>query len=497
MVAAFVALFFAWSKRGLRFLGPLTKFFSVLALLPIVVLALSLRDLSAGQDIDVVRTSAAKPPVLLIVVDTLRADHTTVYGYDERTTPHLQAFSEQCTVFTNAHTSSPWTRPSVTTLLTGLPPDVHNSWDSRSRLPGEVVTLPEIFRASGYRTGLFSDSPLVSNFFGFGQGFSHIEDRIPRSIFSELGNPRGDFLAPRGYLLASLMKAAGLGETTIPQEFRAEGVCSRFLRWLDGLDNPESSWFAYLHFIDPHHPYETRGPDGTWVSRTPPGDMGYAPFEAGASLPADQIADIITAYDAEIRYWDVQFGRLIEDLRQRKLLVHLVVVVTADHGEQFGEHQLWGHGNSLYETLLRVPLLLRSPGSSSSRKVDEPISLEAVMPILLNEAGFRAPNATPGLSRTNELYFYQVHDDRRLRGILKDGVKWILSDDGTRSHFEAYDLRNDPAESHDLADSRARQRTEQLLTVRERIAEEYVIGPELLDASGEVDKELDGLGYLR
>jgi len=279
--------------------------------------------------------SSERPNVLLVTLDTVRADRLGSYGYATAATPALDSLARDGARFTQAMASAPLTLPSHATLLTGLLPPRHAvHQNGAGALPAGVPTLAESLRANGYRTGAFVGSFVLDQRFGLGRGFDLYDDDILRDPSTA---------------------TAGL-----EAERNGAEVIDRALAWLDAGD--ERPFFAWVHLYDAHAPYEPPEP--------------YRSRFAGSP------------YDGEIAAVDAQVARLLARLDERGQGDDTVIAVTADHGESLGEHGELTHGLLLFEPTLRVPLLLRAPGRlRAGLVIDEPVSLVDVAPTLAGLAG--------------------------------------------------------------------------------------------------------------
>ena len=271
-----------------------------------------------------------EPNVLIILLDALRADHVGCYGYERNTTPNIDAFARDCVVYTNCYATSSWTAPSVTSLLTGLNCRQHGVLASWDPLREDLPYLPAQMQVRGYATAGFVDSVFVLENKGYARGMEHWWHVFPElKEWSELRHVYSR-VDPDDAVLVN---------QAIP--------------WIRQAREP---WFAYVHLFGPHNPYRAAA------------DPEY--FGTGE----------MNLYDAKTRYADRQFGRLLAEL-----LRHTVVIVTADHGELFGEHGCTGHGSSLCDELLRVPLLIRWPGHEP--RVERGLmGLDRIAPAILDGA---------------------------------------------------------------------------------------------------------------
>jgi arylsulfatase len=327
-------------------------------------------------------------PVILLSIDTLGARHLSLHGYPRETAPQLAALRDEAVWFERCSANAAWTTPSYLSQLTGLYPESlrleelpaglepqrWNLW----WLPPERHTLAEALAAAGYRTAAFVDNPMIGPEFGIDQGFE-LYDTTALEI------PQDD---PEGGL-----------RTVVP----------RALEWLDSLAADES-FFLFLQALDVHGPYLPAAPyrdvfagDGLGARAeldvAPWNDVfGMVPFYIGASLgvpPEGRVRgdELARAHDEEIRAVDAGVGELLEGLRARGVLERAVLIVTADHGEAFGEHDLWCQHESLHEEVLHVPLIVRLPDAAhAGRLVADRVQLVDLFPTVLELANARRPD---------------------------------------------------------------------------------------------------------
>lgn len=313
--------------------------------------------------------------VILISIDTLRADAVSAYGEGGALTPRIDGLAGGGLLFARAYAPSPWTLPSVATLLTGVHPDAHGLRKPGARLSESVPTLAEAMRSAGYRTAAIGSNPHLGRASGLDRGFDEY-------LFHG-GTPPFLTEGPFG---------ARLVQRLFPPAFPAAGTTEELtelaLEWLER--NRRTPFFLWIHYLDPHVPHTPPArfqPDGE-----PPEGMGMSfarqnAIRNGYFTPsAEQREWIRKLYDAEVRTVDEAVGRVLDRLRELDLLETAVIVLTSDHGEEFWEHGGYEHGHSLYEEVLRVPLLIRTPAASRAM-IDRPVSLESVAPTLLDLAG--------------------------------------------------------------------------------------------------------------
>jgi arylsulfatase A-like enzyme len=396
--------------------------------------------------------SAAPVPdrIVLVSVDTLRADHVGCYGASGAHTPHLDALAARGVRFAAAFSPTPLTLPAHATLLTGRDPMAHGvRHNSIHRLPPAVSTLAERLAAAGRATAAVVGARVLERRFGLDRGFAHYDDAVR-------GGPRG----PTGYA-----------------ERSAEEVVDAALAW---LATAPDRFFLWVHLYDPHRPY------------APP--PGFA--SAFAARP----------YDGEIAFADAQIGRLLAAIRERWGEAGLLVVATADHGESLGEHGELTHGYFLYDATQRVPLLLRGPGVPEGRTLGAPVSLADVAPTILALAGapplegasgrdlasfFRGARRPPERGIYLETLATQLDFGwSPLLGIRTDRFKYVRA-----PRPELYDLAADPGETRDLA----REHPEQARALDAELAallSETPTAPAPAQLDAQARAELRELGYV-
>ena len=345
--------------------------------------------------------------VILITVDTLRADHLGCYGYTGVETPNIDVLARAGARFTQAYTPVPVTLPAHTALFTGAFPMATGMHDfSGNKLPASAATLAKVLRDNGYATAAFIGSAVLDSRFGLNQGFDTYFDHFE---FSRLDEAHLDQMERRGDL-----------------------VMDEALRWLKA--NPRQPFFLWVHLFDPHDPYTPPEPYASRYRARP--------------------------YDGEIAFDDSQVGRLVAYLKQQALFDKSVIVVAGDHGEGLGEHGERTHGFFIYNSTLHVPLLMKLPGVAPRVIADE-VSLVDVMPTLLQALKIPVPTSVQGRSllgqvlgrpaagRSNlyaESYLPLLHFRwNQLRSLQSRGMKYI---DAPRP--EIYDTRTDAKERQNL-----------------------------------------------
>ena len=313
------------------------------------------------------------PNVVLFVVDTLRADALGPYGNTWIDTPHLDAFAADAMLFESAFSSSSWTRPAMASLLTGLHPGHHGVMKVGDGLPAQVKTLAEHFAAGGYATAFVTANPSASRAFGFDQGF---EETI------------------------QLFDSSGHRVSTAEMLADSDAVTRAALAWVRAARRP---FFLTLLSIDPHAPYSPPARlDRYGGTYTGPIDGRLETLRRGDFDEADR-ARIRALYAGEVAFADESFGKILRGLEALAALESSVIVFTSDHGEEFWEYGRLGHGHSLVDLLLRVPLLIRTPsGSEAGRRIARSVALIDVAPTLLSLAGLPTAPELDGQSLFDE-----------------------------------------------------------------------------------------------
>lgn len=349
------------------------------------------------------------PNLLLISIDTLRADHLGCYGYPGARTPNIDGLAARGAQFAEATTVTPLTLPAHASLLTGTFPAYHGVRDNGGfYLESEHITLAEILHDAGYRTGGFVGAFVLDSRWGLQQGFDRYVDNF------------------------DLSQAGGAGMDRIQRP--ANEVADRALEWID--QRSAQPFFAWVHFYDPHAPY------------TPP-----------AQIAAEFPPTLAGAYDAEIAWTDTQVGRLIAHLTNARVLDETLVIVVGDHGESLGEHQEQEHGFFVYDAALQIPLIIAGEGLPTT-VVREQVRIVDVMPTALDLLGIPVPKVAQGQSlrpavngqRLDLLAFGETWYPRYHYGwselmTVRDGrYKFVLA-----PRRELYDLQNDPGETRDLS----------------------------------------------
>jgi arylsulfatase A-like enzyme len=381
------------------------------------------------------------PDVIVVLIDTLRADHVGAYGGPAGLTPFLDSFAASGVTFTNAYSTSTFTNTVVASLFTSRYPSQHHvaSWDSQ--LGTDELTLATVLGCAGYRSYGFVANLVLAPALGFGRGFD-----------------------------------SWFAFTRYDEKQSADEVNTDALRFYDQqvLARPWSRWtrrplFLYLHYMEPHAPYDP--PESARRDWAPAPPAGINEAEAIDKLMHterwDDISDdertyLAALYRAEVASIDASLANLFQQLQRRGILDHAVVVITADHGEEFREHGMFTHGSSLFEEVVRIPLIISGPGLPSHRVVTDPGSIVDVAPTVLDLLGLPREPRFEGRSLREVLaggdsrdIFMELlspsttGDLRRHAAGLLHGTLKVLEPpypDQRDRRPKAYDLRDDPHE---------------------------------------------------
>jgi arylsulfatase A-like enzyme len=308
---------------------------------------------------------------VVIVIDTLRADRVGAHGGRPGLTPHLDGLAARGVVFERAYAQSSWTNPSVASILTSRYQSQHGITNVMTILPPEESTLPEVLWLNGYDTGGFSANASISIERGFSQGYKRYE------AYPHHAGDQGPFEG---------------------KPVRADVVNAGALAWLDAQP-PEKPTFLWLQYMEPHFPYLPPEPLAALDGAPCPDPVAHGLNVPGGPAPPPELMQAVElCYDAEVAAADAAVGALLGALRSRGRLERTVVIVTSDHGEELLEHGRVGHGLTLYEEVIRVPLIVAVPWRHERLDVDDVVRLVDLAPTILDLAGIQPPKSFEGRS---------------------------------------------------------------------------------------------------
>jgi len=389
--------------------------------------------------------------VVLFLIDAVRADHMGSYGYERPTTPNLDVFASEGVRYTRMYTNAPWTRPSTVSFLTGYSASRHRTETGKTKLPETVTTLAQRLKKQGYFTAGFTANGNGGSLAGIEKGFDVFED--PSKTYPR--KKRGKTYCCNG----------------LPS---GEFIVDRVSRFLDR--NKADKLFLFIFLVDPHDPYGAPPElEEMFLGKDFKGKIRrHALWERNNDYPPDERFSLVALYDAGIRYSDENFKRFTDDLKKRGLYDKATIMVSADHGEGFGEHGFYLHAHHFWEEVIHVPLLVRgpgfSPGTVDPRLVD---SLDVAVTIAetagvspgdMEGYDLRKPAARPHvISEYNEFGIHrQAIVGPRYKVIWQRPAdeEWYLREAKKKEFFPSvsfdkdvihvFDLEKDPQEKHSL-----------------------------------------------
>jgi arylsulfatase A-like enzyme/Tfp pilus assembly protein PilF len=416
--------------------------------------------------------TSAKPAlnVVLITIDTLRADHVGCYGYKQIKTPNIDGLAADGARFERAFAVVPVTLPSHTSMLTGTYPMLSGMHDfSGNKLSPLQPTLASVLKQAGYQTGAVIAAAVLDSRFGLNQGFDFYYDHFD---FNRLDEANLDQMERSGNVVADVA-----------------------LDWL--AKNSQNKFFLWVHLYDPHFPYRPPEPYSREYAAQP--------------------------YDGEIAFADEQVGRLLRFLKEKGIYRNTVIVLCGDHGESLGEHGEKTHGFFIYNATMHVPLIIRLPENAAARVVADPVSLVDLMPTVLGAVGLEIPSQVQGRSLLPQLRDLRDHDDLHGDDLHHDDqagrdrvlygetylprlhFNWseLRGSENTKYHFidaprpELYDLAKDPGEVHNLFTEK-KAVSEEMRAKLAGMIRDYSAGKELAEKTGldpDLMERLKALGY--
>jgi arylsulfatase A-like enzyme len=437
-----------------------------------------------------------RPNVIFIMVDALRADRLNCYGYEPRTSPHIDALAADAVLFQTCITQSSWTKPSTATLLTSLYPSSHQAIYKSDMLPDPVVSLAELMSAGGYFTLGFANNANIAPIFNFGQGFNQYIFLKPRYFFM---SPESGFQLT-GYNQLRLLRERFFSKTKHVYHYYqdAQVVNKNVISWLEKLQ--AGRFLLFIHYMETHDPYFVHPYNG----------VGYARVSNPNPDPGQ--ADLYSeTYDGELRYVDQAVGELCGWLKEQGLYDQTLIILTADHGQEFYEHGGWWHGTTLYEEQIHVPLIVKLPGQEAAGTIDDRMvrSLD-IPPTILTLADIAHHPSMQGQSflktanspwpGVEEVFSEEDHEGNVVRSLRTRAWKLIqanLNNPRGLPTTALYHLADDPLENTNLAMDRR-----ELVDVMESRLEEKIalakgeaVARQQRDIDEATRERLKSLGY--
>lgn len=532
-----IILFFILLKKlkrvKARTFRSIIRFQIVFLIIIILISLISNKILLDRHEISIIpakRGEICKYNIILIVLDAVRYDHLSCYGYKSETTPNIDSLAEEGALFENAYAPSSHTIESVPSLFTSCYPSTHNVKIVTSSIPQNLLMLPEIFKAYGYKTSLFSVNPFVSLSHGYNRGvddFFGLEENVIKIDKTVLGFQLLYFpIIPMvQQMFKSILKfsySLFLSEASF-KSVDPISVTQKVKQWL--MDKREDPFFIYIHYDGGHTPYNP--PESYWrlfdpnyqgkpVSNFTMGWGNFLPFLEGKQLPERDLDNMIARYDGEIFYHDYCLGQLFKHIEKLDLSDKTIIVITADHGEEFYEHNGWSHGHSLFEETVHVPLIFWCPGLvPKAKRVLELVSLVDVFPTILTLCGveedFELPYAIDGVDLSPfildighkpklEFIFSEFYKGKNFaRCIRTENFKAIDIRFGLKNKKMLFDLERDPRERNNIYDEKKQVGRElfKKIDILVKRAEERSFKPQKAIADEKLKEWLRTLGYIK
>ena len=440
--------------------------------------------------------------IILISLDTLRADHLSCYGYPQKTSPHIDLLAKDSVLFSNTFAPSPWTLPSHISLMTSLNTINHQVYYNRQKIDSSIMTLADFLRNRGYFTSAFTGGGFVSGIFGLNKGF--------------------DSYHVRGQ---------------INSDDSASKVGQAALEWIER--NKDRDFFLFLHTYQIHTPYFSPEPynetflnENSEFKRIDPGELGLSRRRRFKTLSEVMRQNIIDLYDGCIRYTDEHLiMALIDKLKESNLYDRTMIILTSDHGEEFFEHKGWIHSHSVYNEVIKIPLIIKFPQSKySGNKIDKFARLIDVMPTILDELDIdysdQLIDGESLLDLIRENKKNRIGNERIFISDLASNVqgihipqkvalnlgqyklilneKYLPEDLAYFRHpppqlqeIELYDLGNDPDEMINIAQKDPELTRKMIDFLKNHYEQIRKGGPQKTGVSDELQEQLKALGYIK
>ncbi len=439
--------------------------------------------------------------VILLTLDTLRHDAMGCYAPKTGATPRLDEFAKEAAVFTNAFSSAPWTLPAVVSLMTGTSPQVHQVLEDGNAAPAKLPTLAEYFKRAGYRTGAVGYNTILLPRTKLDRGFDKYRWFPVQTVRLET------FDAGLTPWLMSVFTV---------QSANADILTNFAIKWCK--ENATQDFFLWVHYFDPHMPYAPPKPFEPADPEQAAMGGRFADLDNArighTGLDAKRRPWIRALYDAEVRYMDAEVGRFLDTLREMGLYDDSLIIVTSDHGEEFWDHDRFEHGHTMYNELLRIPLMAKLPQSHTSTTVDSYVGTQAILPTVLELCGI-APDTPQALPASFLPLLRDPHAPFNEKPILGGGslfvdhMNSVIFDHMKYVHFEIsghemlFNLDRDPQELDSIvfqdaaALAKGRELLDAAMTTAPRLRDQLGIGQEKsAPLAPQETLSLQALGYL-
>lgn len=432
-----------------------------------------------------------QPNVVLLIVDTLRADYLGAYGDPRNLSPNIDAVAADGAVY-DAFGQSSWTKPSVATILTSLYASSHGAMSKPSVLP-DVTTLADALQEYGYSTAGFVSNINLAPSFNFQQGFDEYTYLAPDYLFGAAESSSKLVI----YSILRVVNFKLFKDRWVGQYYQdSRTVNDLALPWLER--HRDDRFFLLMHYMDPHDPYFTHPYDGRGIARV-----------ENQNPPAELAAEMKELYAGEIRYMDESFGALVDDLRRLGLYENTMIVITADHGEEFQEHGGWWHGTTLYNEQIAVPLVIKYPeGFEVPARPEGVARLLDISPTILAATGASVPepwqgeDLSVGIPADRVAFAEEDHEGNIVTAVRKGSMKLIRAQEGNPRGLptvELFDVEGDPEEQRNLAidrDVEVADLDEEIIAISTGAADHAVAGGGDVEMDDATRERLRALGYI-
>ena len=421
------------------------------------------------------------PNIILISIDSLRSDHVGCYGYERKTTPNIDKLADDGVLFTNAISTTTWTLPAHISMLTALSPEVHQVIKDGVRLSENATVCTEILKEAGYLTAGVVSAPYLQSEFGYNQGFDLYDD----------------------YTIYHFDHHESHQNITSPK------IHKRVKKWLE--QNHRHSFFLFIHYWDVHYDYKPPTPYDTMFDPDYKGDITAENFERNdkinACIPKQDLEHIIALYDGEIAYTDFYIGKLMKYLKQLGIYDKTLVILTADHGDEFFEHGQKGHRKTLFDETLKVPLIIKFPLNQWKRKrIDKQVQIIDIVPTFLSYLSFNCncnfqgeslmPLITDETKEFEPRHFADLHG--QLKCVRTNQAKYITA---KKQREQLFDLQKDKMEQHEISMSESDRRERMHKTLMNWLETADILAKNLgkseFEYEEDLKKRLRSLGYIQ